>query len=256
MKTTKLVSLTLCALMATAAWNVSAAAENDNDILVGVPQISVDGEVIDFKKSGLSQTLFEENGKAMVPMRAVAEKMGFMVGWDGENRSVTVGSDTWEVRAFIGEDLYSGVTKIEGAVGMTAPQSYGAAPIISENTTYVPAEMFEMMGYGKVTVGQFVDFRKIGTLVDENGQEYSNNTLIITVSADADKDEINALLEANRLSVLYDMDTLNMVAVKLSAPMTAKEMDALMAELEKNENVLAVSKDYILHLDDPAQSAT
>ena len=41
---------------------------------------------------------------------------------------------------------------------MTAPQSYGAAPRLIEDTTFVPAKMFELMGYQFSIVGQFVNF--------------------------------------------------------------------------------------------------
>lgn len=94
----------------------------------------------------------------MVPLRAVAEKMGYTVDWDGEKQAVTVGNDTWEIVLHIGLDSYVGVTKIKDAVGMTAPQSYGTAPKIIEDTTFVPAKMFELMGYQYSTIGQFVNF--------------------------------------------------------------------------------------------------
>ena len=41
---------------------------------------------------------------------------------------------------------------------MTAPQSYGTAPQLIEDTTFVPAKMFEIMGYTYSAVGQYVDF--------------------------------------------------------------------------------------------------
>ncbi len=167
MKKNTVIGLTICAVM-TATSLTALAAENEpmliapapaaDEMVVGVPQITVNGEAIDLSKSNLSQYIFGENGNVMVPLRAVAEKMGFTVGWDGENKAVTVGDDDWEVRAYIGEDLYSGVSKI--AIGMTAPQSYGAAPQLVEDTTFVPAKMFELMGYSYSSIGQFVDFTK------------------------------------------------------------------------------------------------
>ena len=40
-----------------------------------------------------------------------------------------------------------GVTKIEGAVGMTAPMDYGMAPYaVAPGTTWAPAQLFEMLG--------------------------------------------------------------------------------------------------------------
>ena len=180
MKKNTIIGLTICAVM-TATSLTAFAAENEpiliapapaaDEIVIGTPQITVNGEAIDLSRSNLSQYIFETNGNVMVPLRAVAEKMGFTVDWDGENQAVTVGDDNWEVRAYIGEDFYSGVTKIEGAVGATGPQSYGAAPQLVEDTTFVPAKMFELMEYSYNSVGQFVNFTKA---TDENSVQIPN----------------------------------------------------------------------------------
>ncbi len=142
------------------------------ETLDGVQTITVNNEAVDFSKTNLSQYIFEENGNVMVPVRSVAEKMGFTVGWDGENQAVTVGDETWEVKAYIGMDNYVGVSKT--AIGMTAPQSYGAAPQLIEDTTFVPAKMFELMGYTYHAVGQFVNFEKIGAAENENNVQIPN----------------------------------------------------------------------------------
>lgn len=57
---------------------------------------------------------------------------------------------------------------------MTAPQSYGAAPQLVENTTFVPAKMFELLDYTYHAVGQFVDFKKIGVSEDEKPVQIPN----------------------------------------------------------------------------------
>lgn len=85
----------------------------------------------------------------MVPVRAVAEALGLSVSYQKENgeRSVTVESDTFAVHLTEGVDSVYGVTKLEDAVGMTAPQSYGAAPYIEvPGTTWAPVDLFEMLG--------------------------------------------------------------------------------------------------------------
>lgn len=151
---------------------VIAPAPATEETLDGVQTITVNNEAVDFSGVSLSQYIFEENGNAMVPVRAIAEKMGFTVGWDDENQAVTVGDETWEVKAYIGLDNYVGVSKT--AIGMTAPQSYGAAPRLIGDTTFVPAKMFELMGYTYHTVGQFVNFEKIGAAEDENNVQIPN----------------------------------------------------------------------------------
>ena len=173
MKKNMLIGLTICAVMTATSLTALAAdsepvliapAPATDEIVLGTPKITVDGEDIDFSKNNLSQYIFETNGNVMVPLRAVAEKMGFKVDWDGERQAVTVGNNDWETVIYIGKDSYVGVSKI--AIGMTAPQSYGAAPQLVEDTTFVPAKMFEIMDYSFDSVGQFVNFRKI--TADEN----------------------------------------------------------------------------------------
>lgn len=92
-----------------------------------------------------------ENGAAMVPVAAVAQALGYEVtytpGEKGEGALVTVESEDFQVNLTIGEKAIQGVTKIQGAVGMTAPMDYGTAPYIVEpGTTWAPAQLFEMLG--------------------------------------------------------------------------------------------------------------
>lgn len=253
-----LMGLTMCSVITMTSFTALAAQNESNtivpayaedEIIVGTPQIAVDGEAIDLSKNNLSQYIFDINGNVMVPLRAVAEKMGFAVEWD--NQSVTVSTDEWEIQMYIGEDNYVGISK--NAIGMTAPQSYGAAPQLFEGTTFVPAKMFELMGYKYYSVGQFVDFTKNNMLIDENGQEYSNDTLIVSVDDDAVESDIINLFKLNGLDIIDKMDTLKMYTVKFKNPMTANDLDVCISELEKNENILAVNKNYILSLDDKEQ---
>ena len=66
---------------------------------------------------------------------------------DGTPALVTVESETFRVSLTIGQEQIFGVTKIEGAVGMTAPMKCGAAPRIeAPGTTWAPAQLFEMLG--------------------------------------------------------------------------------------------------------------
>lgn len=139
---------------------VISPAPAENEVIVGKQQIIINGEKVDLDKTNLSQYIYSKNGNTMVPLRAVAEKMGYVVEWNEEKQAVTVGNDTWEIILYIGDDSYVGVTKIKDAVGMTAPQSYGVAPETVEDCTFVPAKMFELMDYKYSSVGQYVDFEK------------------------------------------------------------------------------------------------
>ncbi len=92
-----------------------------------------------------------ENGTAMLPVAAAAQSLGYEVtytpGQGGGTDLVTVESDSFRVSLRIGEPAIYGVTKIEGAVGMTAPMDYGMAPYIVEpGVTWAPARLFELLG--------------------------------------------------------------------------------------------------------------
>ena len=105
-----------------------------------------------------------ENGTAMVPVAAVAQALGYQViytpGEDGEGDRIAVESDQFSVQMTVGEDQIIGVTKIKGAVGMTAPTDYGMAPYIAApGTTWAPARLFEMLGRTVTLEGDALSIR-------------------------------------------------------------------------------------------------
>ena len=87
----------------------------------------------------------------MVPLRAVAEPLGFTVTWD--DGGVLVDNGTLHTRVVIGQDRYTLTTSIDGLVGMSAPFSLGAPPYVANGVTYVPVALFDaLLGDGAVTV--------------------------------------------------------------------------------------------------------
>lgn len=79
----------------------------------------------------------------MVPLRAVAEPLGFTVTWD--NGSVLVDNGTIHTRVTIGVDQYVITTSKEDLVGMSAPFSLGTAPYVLDGVTYVPLGLFNAL---------------------------------------------------------------------------------------------------------------
>ena len=79
----------------------------------------------------------------MVPLRAVAEPLGFTVTWD--NGSVLVDNGTIHTRVTIGVDQYVITTSKEELVGMSASFSLGAAPYVLDGVTYVPLGLFNAL---------------------------------------------------------------------------------------------------------------
>lgn len=72
----------------------------------------------------------KEDKTVMVPLRAVAEALGYEVTWLEESQTVMVG----KASLVIGKDAY--------AFARMAPQSLGAAPELREGRTFVPMEFF------------------------------------------------------------------------------------------------------------------
>ncbi len=79
-----------------------------------------------------------------VPLRAVAEKLGFQVTWNGDG-TISMDNGVMNCTVTLGKDSYQVVTSVEGLVGMSAPFSLGMAPYIVNNTTYVPLGIFEAL---------------------------------------------------------------------------------------------------------------
>jgi len=75
-------------------------------------------------------TFLEDDGMvAMVPLRAIAEALGYDVGWSEETQSVMLG---------VGIHLFIGRTEVY--VGRMAPIELSTAPIIVDNSTFVPLD--------------------------------------------------------------------------------------------------------------------
>lgn len=61
--------------------------------------VTIDGEAVQFG----DQQPFKENGTTLVPVRILAEKLGFELEWNDESRTVTVSELNTAIRLEIGE---------------------------------------------------------------------------------------------------------------------------------------------------------
>lgn len=100
---------------------------------VASAKISVNGTVID------APTLYlAANGEIMVPLRAVAEALGYTVSWNNESRSIVVegGQDATKISMTIGYEYYKDA--------QTTPITLSTASEISTEShrTYVPVSFF------------------------------------------------------------------------------------------------------------------
>lgn len=81
------------------------------------------------------------NGCTMAPVRAICEALGFKVTWNAD-RSININNGEMQSDLRIGDNSYVVYTAVEGMAGMSAPFSLGSAPIIKNNTAYVPIDLF------------------------------------------------------------------------------------------------------------------
>lgn len=128
----KMVCGALCAALL--ACSVGAAAADSYTV-------TVDGTALDLS----GKTPFVSQEKVMVPLRPVAEALGYTVTWTAEDaQRVEIDNGVVHTWVSIGVDSYCRTSST--ALGMGAPQSFGVAPVAMDNTTYVPVDLFAMMG--------------------------------------------------------------------------------------------------------------
>ena len=153
-------ALTLCTTFFCAAISCETFASDETFLneKIGEPRISVDSSKLKLENFGLSKYVFKANDELMVPIRPVAEAMNYNVEWNDENKSVTLNNDERQMIIYIDKDTYATTSKL--AIGMTEPKSYGVAPKIFEDRTFVPAKMFELMDYNYETFGAYINFKK------------------------------------------------------------------------------------------------
>ncbi|MBR5156911.1 MAG: copper amine oxidase N-terminal domain-containing protein [Clostridia bacterium] len=91
-----------------------------------------------------AETYVNENDRIMLPIRAIAEELGFTVGWDSGRITLTKGPVY--VTFAIGEDGYT--------FARTAPMQIGQAPELTDEKTYVPSNFFDEILGGEININQ------------------------------------------------------------------------------------------------------
>lgn len=143
---------TVCVLLSCAAVFMSTAAcfaEKEPMVISPAPAaygVTADGKTLDFGKD----VPFTENGVIMVPVRKTAEALGFTVTWDGEHEGVKLDNGEVNTIIYIGTDSYYMASST--AIGMSAPESLGAAPVLKDSVTYAPADLFGVLYCNKDAV--------------------------------------------------------------------------------------------------------
>lgn len=104
-----------------------------------VDTISINGEVVELQN--LETTV--RNGNVMIPLRKVAETLGFKVTWQADGSKAEL--DNGEVKTVlqVGYDYYYMASS--KAIGLTQAVQYGTPPMFVEGTVYVPAQVFNLL---------------------------------------------------------------------------------------------------------------
>lgn len=93
------------------------------------PCTMVNGTIISLE----DEVYLSEEGLIMCPLRELAEKMEYLVTWNGKDRSVTLTKDSESIKLIIGESKISANKE---------NMDINSSPIIKEGKTYVPVELF------------------------------------------------------------------------------------------------------------------
>jgi hypothetical protein len=94
--------------------------------------------------------LMDQNGLLMLPLSTVAQNLGFKVTWNSKDKSVLLDDGTIITTVTIGNESYFKAPT--QALNLTNPFNLGAAPIIVDDRTYVPASFFNLLYYNNEAV--------------------------------------------------------------------------------------------------------
>lgn len=110
--------------------------------------VLVDGKYLQ-TVAGTGVEPFIENGRTMVPLRALADAFGFEVGWEESTSRITLTKGDKTISFQIGEQTITVETASpNGSAAETATAYFGeAVPVVKNGRTFVPAsKLAELLG--------------------------------------------------------------------------------------------------------------
>ncbi|MFR4985820.1 MAG: stalk domain-containing protein [Lachnospirales bacterium] len=124
----------IATLMATSVFANSPKKENISLEQSNVKEnsIYINGQLLE------NANLIKENGKTLMPVRAIFEKLGYEIDYDANNKIISMSKMPHYITFSTTKDAYT--------FSRMAPQPLGQAPIVKEGVTYVPVELFDLMG--------------------------------------------------------------------------------------------------------------
>ncbi len=142
MKLKKLLVLVL-ALAALCALCVPAlAAEDAADTAAAPIAVFVGPDQRELDLSALPSAPYYEGGTLMVPLRAVAEALGYAVGWDAATGTITVDDEYIQYAALHGGSAAAEFGCYLQVIDLSRTVENAAATVILAGRSYVPAAFF------------------------------------------------------------------------------------------------------------------
>jgi hypothetical protein len=127
---------------------------------------------------------FDVNDITMVPLREIAEEMGYTVKWNNEDRTVEINKGAQWTSITIDKNSYF--------KNKMAPKALSSAPIIIEGRTMVPAEFFTeifdkgvSINNGEISFNDEMIAMHSGYIKEINKDEKGNISLTISNKIDS-----------------------------------------------------------------------
>lgn len=158
-----------------------------------------------------AQTYVNEKDRIMLPVRAIAEELGFTVGWDAGRITLTKGPVY--VTFAIGEDGYT--------FARTAPMQIGQAPELTDEKTYVPSNFFNEILGGEININQS------GQIEIKHGEEVAGE------KEEIEEEAVVAAGAANVISVTDGVVLVNDEALGEVQLNIGEETEIILADGEK-----------------------
>lgn len=153
-------------------FDTNVFAETENFIQ---PKITVDGKDINLEGLGIFEHILTQKNKynlnrnnekeiintfskTMIPLRSVARKMDYEIKWDGENQKITLNNDKREIVVYMNKDIYE--LRYEEDDVYHEELLLSEKPLMFGSTTFVPIEMFDLLGYSYEVNGNNITFSK------------------------------------------------------------------------------------------------
>lgn len=245
----------MLALAAVGSMGVSAMAANDTDntmVISPAPSVVAEAQrqfIVNGKPMALD-SYTTENGTLMVPVRALGEALGFTVTWN--NFSVNINNGEMQSDLRIGEENYFAYTAIPDAVGMTAPFTLGAAPVLKNDKTYVPVKLFTVL-FGNVD--ETVKITDTTVTIDKNAKADEDGDTAeipnpLTEHADIASLEtaVGFKLRCPALPEGYRADSFIDISGTLAEVFYVSDKDTVVFRMEKGDSA-DISGDYNVYAD-------